>query len=303
MSDLDKNIKVKVLDISAWQSNTVNFEQLVKDGYWGVIIRINDASKNMTKDPCFEMNYSLAKKAGLHVGGYWYTRALNTDFALKESEKCFEYCKGKQFDLPIYVDIEESEQFALGKTICTQIVSTILVNLQKKYKMFVGVYCSTFYTEQYLDKSITDYYAMWIAQWGDVCTYKGQYGMWQTGYAYTKGVDGGRTPVDNDICYVDYPTAIKARGMNGYSQAELDRTALYTYGTTDWAIYCIKETMLFLYDKGYMKTKVDANYISYTEDLEKAVNELLAKWNYKPNGILGKNFLINLYTILRGGKF
>ena len=217
MSDLDRTIQENVLDISYWQFETVDFEQIKKDGFWGVIIRINDATTNMAIDPYFERNYSLAKKAGLHVGGYWFTRALNSDFALKESEMCYSYCKGKQFDLPIYIDIERADQFALGKTICTQIVSTFLVNLQKKYKMFVGIYCSTYYTQLYLDKSVTDYYAMWIAEWGEKCTYTGQYGMWQVGTIKTRGVDNGNTPVDYDICYVDYPTAIKNRGMNGYT--------------------------------------------------------------------------------------
>ena len=172
----------------------------------------------MTIDPYFERNYSLAKKAGLHVGGYWFTRATNSDFALQESEICFSYCKGKQFDLPIYIDIEGNEQFSLGKQVCTNIVRTFCENLQKKHKMFVGIYCSTYYTPLYIDKSVTDYYAMWIAEWGEKCTYTGQYGMWQVGTIKTRGVAHGSADVDYDICYVDYPTAIKNRGMNGYAK-------------------------------------------------------------------------------------
>ena len=218
MSDLDKNIQENVLDISYFQTNTVDFEQLKKDGFWGVVIRVNDASTSMAKDAFFEHNYAGAKAAGLHVGAYWFTRATSVDFALRESEKCFEYCKGKQFDLPIYLDIEGNEQFSLGKSICTQIVRTFCENLQKKHQMFVGCYCSTFYTENYIGKEVTDYYAMWIADWGAQCRYKGQYGMWQVGTIKTRGVDNGNSPVDYDICYVDYPSAIKSRGMNGYTK-------------------------------------------------------------------------------------
>ena len=217
MSDLDRTIQENVIDISYWQTDTVDFNQLKKDGFWGVIIRINNAEKDMGKDSYFERNYSLAKQAGLHVGGYWFTRATSSDFALKESEKCFEYCKGKQFDLPIYIDIEGSEQFALGKDICTLIVSTFCENLQKKHQMFVGCYCSTYYTVQYLGEKVTKYYAMWIADWRSECGYNGQYGMWQVGTIKTYGVAKGTSDVDYDICYVDYPTAIKNRGLNGYS--------------------------------------------------------------------------------------
>ena len=221
MSDLDRAIQENVLDISYWQTNTVDFNQLKKDGFWGVIIRINNAEKNMGKDDYFERNYTLAKQAGLHVGGYWFTRATSAEFALQESEKCFEYCKGKQFDLPIYIDIEGTEQFTLGKSICTQIVRTFCENLQKKHQMFVGCYCSTYYTEQYIGKEVTDYYAMWIADWRTQCEYKGQYGMWQVGTIRTKGVNNGNNDVDYDICYVDYPTAIMNRGMNGYAKSNL----------------------------------------------------------------------------------
>ena len=299
MSDLDKTVNWNVLDISDYQSNTVDFEQLKNDGFKAVIIRANDAHTTMAKDPCFEMNYSMAKKAGLHVGAYWYLRGNTIDFVLKESEKFAEYCKGKSFDMPLYCDIEQSDIFALGKSFCTNALETFLQNLQNKHNMFVGIYCSTYYSETYIEKSTRDKYAFWVADWRNYCQYKGQYGIWQKGTIRTKGVNRGNSDVDFDICYVNYPSAIIARERNGCKLVELDTTPLYKNGDKDWGIYSIKEVMCMLYDHKLMKTKVDANYITYTQDLVNGANELLGIWGYKKNGIIGTNFMTKLFGYLR----
>lgn len=299
MSDLDKTVNWNVLDISSWQSNTVDFEQIKKDGFKAVIIRANDANTTMAKDTCFEMNYSMAKKAGLHIGAYWYLRGTTIDFVLKESEKFAEYCAGKSFDMPLYVDIEQSDIFALGKGFCTNACKTFLTNLQDKHKMFVGIYCSTWYIENYIDESVRNNFATWIADYRTYCQYKGQYGMWQKGTIRTKGVNRGNSDVDFDICYVDYPSAIIARGMNGCKATELDTTAIYKSGDKDWGIYSIKEVMCMLYDHKLMKTKVNPNYITYTQDLIDGTNELLGIWGYKKNGIIGANFMRKLFAYLR----
>lgn len=61
-------------------------------------------------------------------------------------------------------------------------------------------------------------YAVWLAQYASKPTYSGKYGMWQ--YSSTGKVNGISGNVDMNWCYVDYPSAIKKAGLNGYKATE-----------------------------------------------------------------------------------
>lgn len=222
MSDLDKTISVNVLDISKFQGSNINFKQLKADGIYGVILRVNDPDNPISKDPCFERNYYDAVAAGLHVGCYWFVQAVTMDFAKQELTKCLEFIKGKKFDLPIYFDIERSEQFKLGSSFCTSLVKYLCLTAQNA-GYFVGVYCSTYYYTKYVSADVRNTYACWIADWRHSCGYTGQYGMWQYGTIKTKGINNGNTDVDANKLYVNYPVAIKDRGLNGYTKKGQNR--------------------------------------------------------------------------------
>lgn len=217
MNDLVKSVEWKVLDLSDWQREKVNFPQLKKDGFKGVILRANNANADMGKDFSFEYFYSQAKRADLYVGSYWFMRGTTKELYLAEMSKFIEYTRGKQFDLPLYIDVEDSAIFAKGKSFTSQLCRDCCNYLEKNNK-FVGIYCSTYYTEQYIDVSIQNEFAFWIADWRNVCAYKNQYGIWQKGTIRTQGVDNGYSDVDFDICYIDYPKAIRKRGLNGYTK-------------------------------------------------------------------------------------
>lgn len=49
--------------------------------------------------------------------------------------------------------------------------------------------------------------------------YSGAYGIWQ--HSEKGSVDGINGNVDLDICYKDFPTVIKAKGLNGYGKEEV----------------------------------------------------------------------------------
>ena len=49
--------------------------------------------------------------------------------------------------------------------------------------------------------------------------YSGAYGIWQ--HSEKGNVDGINGNVDLDICYKDFPTIIKAKGLNGFGKEEV----------------------------------------------------------------------------------
>ena len=67
---------------------------------------------------------------------------------------------------------------------------------------------------------------MWLAEYSNKLNYNGDYGVWQ--YSSTGKVDGINGCVDMDYCYKDYPTIIKSKGLNGYSNKKPPSTATAT---------------------------------------------------------------------------
>jgi len=216
-----------VLDISAAQGTNVDFAAIKKAGYKGVVLRAGygSALKYPNQyDPTFEPNYKKAKAAGLLVGAYWFTYCTTTQGAVEEAAAFAKALAGKQFELPVYMDIEEKKQFDTGKTNCSAMIR-MFCNYMETSGYFAGVYCSTYWYTHYVDKTVRERYACWIAEWASKCSYTGSYGMWQTGVAWVKGMQ-----IDHDLCYVDYPTIIKNKGLNGFAKpAPKEETVKVTY--------------------------------------------------------------------------
>ena len=96
---------MKGIDVSKYQGQ-VDFNAVKKVGFEFVIIQAGYGRYTTQKDPFFEINYQRAKAAGLHVGAYWFSYAINPDDARAEAIACAEVIKGKQFDFPIFYDLE-----------------------------------------------------------------------------------------------------------------------------------------------------------------------------------------------------
>lgn len=213
---------IKGIDVSKYQGN-VDFAKVKAAGYSFVILNAGYGRYASQKDPCFETNYKNAKAAGLDVGAYWYSYATNVDEAKQEAAVYLEAIKGKQFEYPIYFDLEEQKTFAQGKTVCSNIVKAFCDALEAA-GYFAGLYISRSPLQTYITSEVAARYALWIAEYNSKCNYSGSYGMWQ--YSSTGKVNGVSGNVDMDYCYVDYPATIKAGGYNGYPKqtASTDKT-------------------------------------------------------------------------------
>ena len=291
---------VQGLDISACQTS-VDFKMVKKAGYSYVILRLNEWDKtkrDIVKDSRFEEYYKAAKAAGLMVGAYYFTYANTVDYVRYEAETAVKWLAGKQFEYPIYFDLERNELFDQGMNVCDQAVKTFCNTLENA-GYFAGVYCSTFWYTKCVSKAVRERYACWIADWSSRCSYTGTYGMWQNGTAYVDGVAGA---VDHDLCYVDYPARIKAKGLNGFkpesSEKLLDSGSCYKLGETTVGALAVKELLRLAYYKGLISTKVDDDKTYDAKTIE-AVKELQKKWGYKQTGGAGANFVRRLFEALK----
>jgi GH25 family lysozyme M1 (1,4-beta-N-acetylmuramidase) len=187
------------------------------------IIRAGFGREVSQEDSQFKNNYVGCKMNNIPVGVYWYSYAESVEDAKAEARACLEVIKGKQFEYPIYFDIEESFQFSQGKSFCTAITKAFLEVIEKA-GYYGGIYCSSSYLKGYIDKDLRENKTVWLAAYtGDLSIkpdYYEQYGMWQyTGSGKTVGIEGN---VDLNICYSDYPTKIKSKGLNGFKKSSSD---------------------------------------------------------------------------------
>lgn len=202
----------KIIDVSTWQGN-IDWSKVKADGVQGAIIRAGFGKVASQKDNKFERNYTNAKAVGMPIGAYWYSYATSVADAKKEAEVCLSILKGKQFEYPIYYDLEDASMTGCGKSVLTQIATTFCEALESA-GYFVGIYSNPNWLKNYLDYNTIKKYTLWLAQW-EVTEPSYECDLWQ--YSSSGSVSGISDRVDMNWGYQDFPTDIKNAGLNGFS--------------------------------------------------------------------------------------
>ena len=195
----------QLIDLS--QHNTVTDFLAVKNaGIYGVILRAGYGREISQKDRKFDQFYAAAKGVGLHIGAYWYSYADSVADAAKEANACLACIQGKQFDFPVYYDLEEQSIAALGRDTCTQIAQTFCSSIEQA-GYWAGVYANTNWFTNYLNfDSLAAKYTIWLADYREAYNTTLKRDMHQ--YTSTGSVAGVNGNVDLDRCTRDFPVEI-----------------------------------------------------------------------------------------------
>lgn len=205
---------MKGIDVSV-HNGDIDWGKVKTDGIDFAILRAGYGKLASQKDQKFEQNYKNAKAVNLPVGAYWYSYAMNENEARQEADVFLSVIKGKQFEMPVYFDLEEKKQFDLGKEQVSAIMRAFLKKVESA-GYFVGLYGSASSLTTHTADDIKSWYTIWLAHWVDETNYSGAYGVWQhSEKGKVAGINGN---VDLDICYKDFPTIIKGKGLNGYGK-------------------------------------------------------------------------------------
>lgn len=201
------------IDISRHQGD-INLSAL-KDKVEFVIIR---AGYSNSIDPMFERNYKLCKELGIPVGAYWYSYALNVNDAKKEANTFLNVLKGKQFEYPVYLDMEDADGWKKKHRYNfnnSKVISETFCSIVEGAGYYTGIYASKSWFDTYL-KGL-DRYNKWIAHWSNV-SYEGKNGVGMHQYTSKLKLNGYSGNLDGDYAHVDFPTIIKNSGLNGYGK-------------------------------------------------------------------------------------
>ncbi|MBQ8490322.1 MAG: hypothetical protein IJ535_11130 [Pseudobutyrivibrio sp.] len=191
-------VKGNGIDVSKYQGNidwkaaksAVNFA-IIRCGYRGMY------DGQLHEDPYFYKNMSGAKAAGINVGVYIYSTALNEAEAVQEASMAVAMAgRAGGCSYPIYLDMEDTVrgQSKLSVEQRMAIVNAFCSTVQSSgYK--AGLYCSkNWMTARMNASAIPGSCSIWIAQYNTSCTYSGRKNMWQ--YSSKGSVPGIKGHVD-----------------------------------------------------------------------------------------------------------
>lgn len=210
---------LKGIDVSKYQ-NGLKISDVKNAGYNFVIIRGGFTGYGVLRtkhvDPSFENFYAQCKALNMPCGVYYYSCATNAAEGKAEAEFLYENSlKGKKFEYPIYIDVEETRWQLKDKTGVTDAIIAFCDTLEK-LGYYVGVYASLDWFNNKIDTNRLDRFTKWVACWSkQKPTFKyNAFDIWQ----YSDNGVIGSYIVDTNFAYRDFPTIIKSGGNNGYTK-------------------------------------------------------------------------------------
>lgn len=173
------------IDVSKYQRN-INWKKIKNAGVNFVIIRCGYrgyGSGVLVQDEMFVSHITGAKAAGLRVGIYFFSQAINEAEAVEEASMAVELARKYGVNMPIAIDSEyanggKGRADGLSKSARTK-VTRAFCNTVKSAGYTPMVYASKSWFANHLDVSQLSGYRIWVAHYAEKCGYTGTYHIWQ----------------------------------------------------------------------------------------------------------------------------
>ena len=256
-----------VIDISYWNSDSISSWSKIASDIDAIILRLGfayTASKKMEVDDSFADYYAAAKKYNIPVGVYYFGAATTAREASREADFVISLLKkyNCKLEMPVYYDLETEDQVDLTQAECTEVARTFCDKL-KAAGYFVGIYCNKYFARDELYASRLSDYHFWIAEYNSSCTYNGAYGMWQ--YTETGRVSGIDRVCDKNYCYYDYPSYIKANGLNGFSKPSVANPQFSFKTGANLSLNEASKRIYLRKEPGLTQAQFISKYVSYKD--------------------------------------
>ncbi len=203
-----KQVSYVGVDISKYQ-DYVDFVKLKKTGIDFVMLRVGArgyGSGQLVLDEYFTDNIKRATDAGLEVGVYFFSQAVNETEAIEEANMVLEHIKDYQITYPVAFDMEYIPNDTaridnLSKSEKTAIAKAFLDTIQNAgYNPMI--YGNKEWLIKHIDMSKLTAYDVWLSQQEDIPDYPYKFTMWQ--YKTDASVDGIAGYVDLNVSFIDY---------------------------------------------------------------------------------------------------
>ena len=194
------------IDVSKWNGG-IDWKAVKNSGVSYVIIRCGyrgSTTGALIEDPKFRSNIQGAQNAGLKVGVYFFTQAVNEVEAVEEASMVLSLIKGYNISYPVFLDVEASNGRgdAISADTRTAVCRAFCQTIQNSgYK--AGIYANKTWFTSYMNTPSLTGYKIWLAQYAAAPSYtRTKYDMWQ--YSSKGKVSGISGNVDMNISYLGY---------------------------------------------------------------------------------------------------
>lgn len=199
-------ISHKGIDVSKHQGK-IDWELVAQDGVEFAFIRVGNRVYGKTgvlmEDERFDENIQGAQAAGIKVGVYFYSQAINEEELLEEANFVLEKIAPYHLDCPVVYDVEKVSGSDGGRM--------NFISLEERTNL-TALFCQTIENAGYrpmiyhntemgalmLDLVPLEGYDKWFAAYTDTLYYPYEYKVWQ--YSATGKVQGIKGDVDLNIC-------------------------------------------------------------------------------------------------------
>ena len=193
------------IDVSKW-NGSIDWTRVKNSGVNFVIIRVGyrgSTGGSMIEDPKFSANIKGAINAGIKVGVYFFTQAIDEVEAVYEASYVIEKIKNYQLSYPVFLDVEPSggRGDKISVEMRTKVCKAFCQTMQNS-GYTAGIYANKTWLNEKINVNELTNYKIWLAQYAAQPTYTGRYDMWQ--YKATGSISGISGNVDMDLSYMGY---------------------------------------------------------------------------------------------------
>ena len=194
------------IDVSKW-NGSIDWNAVKNSGVSYVIIRCGYRGSStgvLVEDPKFRSNIKGAKAAGLKVGIYFFSQAVNEVEAVEEASMAVNLAGGYGLNYPIFLDVEASggRGDGVSKEVRTAVCKAFCATVQNS-GYAAGIYANKTWLSEKINTGSLTSYKIWLAQYASAPSYSAtRYDMWQ--YSSKGKVSGISGDVDMNISYLNY---------------------------------------------------------------------------------------------------
>lgn len=193
---IDVSVHQGVIDWQAVAEAGVEFA-IIRAGYRG------STEGRLYEDEQFRENLQGARAAGLKVGVYFFSQALNTSEAEDEAAYVCELLDGEALDLPVFFDWEEVD----GSTHVPSLQDVPLTDCAvtfceavERHGYRAGVYFNQNFGYGVLELTRLQEYTLWLAEYGETPSFAYRFDCLQ--YSDSGSVAGITGAVDLDLLFL-----------------------------------------------------------------------------------------------------
>lgn len=156
------------IDVSKW-NGSIDWNAVKNSGVSYAIIRCGyrgSSTGALIEDPKFRSNIKGAKAAGLKVGVYFFSQAVNEVEAVEEASMALNLVSGYGLSYPIFLDVEASggRGDGVSREVRTAVCRAFCATVQNS-GYSAGIYANkTWFSEKINTGSLTNY-KIWLAQY------------------------------------------------------------------------------------------------------------------------------------------